>query len=945
MKKHSCYFVSLLSAILLHSCTWDASVYDEYIDPNGQLAKCPGFCEHDRVITDANECTNVGGEWISEINYCEIADIFWTPELCHSFGGTWYGRKGTDLGNGRYILVRNKDPEVMSPASDEIEYICGSYDYVTDTKNPANTCDESEIQTLRHLQRVGLCTAQANHCVLIKTSATPLDDSAVFEPGSNEKTNEYLAICSQCDSGQASCSIDGTSKNTKCVDILSSNDHCGSCLNKCDTKSQQCRGGVCVDVGQCIDGELCDDGTCINPSSIQTCGFKTCEEYNNWKDSSPQDKTQRPYLACPLNAECVMSEITQNYQCTCPYPEDIVLYREADNSYQCLSPSNPLSCGAKAYNNGNEPGIICSGDQQCIKENNQYICKQLCEDGFVFCSDVNSPTGQAGNCVKKLSDEYCGATPDPNNNNVCGTSIHACDPNQNMVCGNDFQCQCKDGLVNCDGKCIDPNTNNDFCGAFGSCSSTDALAGKQCNTTLEHCANGSCVCNSGYVRCGTECIDPKTNPQYCGVNNDCSYEFKDKPAEQNKDSLKGDCSKYNGITLDSHAVCKLESGSANCKCENDKYELAKIDRYGTGATWQCVDPKTDPMYCESCISGNKENCKTNTNACISGYQCSAGKCVASNCNAPKVQCGDMCVDKNTFHVNDTCTACASDYCAENGQVASGCFLNTKTDVNNCGSCGNQCPTGAACVDGKCTCPTGSQECNKDGQKECINLEVMHYSNCYTCKDGWVDADNKSYNGCETNIAHDPDNCGLVGNKCYNNTFYQNVARACADGQCLFTCKAGYATCKTNSNGCETDIQTDVKHCGSCTEDCTRYDYSKNCNHGECCSKDKASYLTTCCDGLYNIKEGNNYSCKANNTSKGCIYRGTGSIVNRNTTCCGDSKLWKDKNNNTYLCSPDTQSAEWCVSRGTVSNSSSCCTDSTATRNGNSYSYNYTCTPN
>jgi hypothetical protein len=58
-----------------------------------------------------------------------------------------------------------------------------------------------------------------------------------------------------------------------------------------------------------------------------------------------------------------------------------------------------------------------------------------------------------------------------------------------------------------------------------------------------------------------------------------------------------------------------------------------------------------------------------------------------------------------------------------------------------------------------------------------------------------------------------------------------ATRTCDSGVCNGTCTAGYGDCDTNklSNGCETDLQSDANHCGSCTSRC-KY---RSCMAGAC----------------------------------------------------------------------------------------------------------------
>lgn len=80
---------------------------------------------------------------------------------------------------------------------------------------------------------------------------------------------------------------------------------------------------------------------------------------------------------------------------------------------------------------------------------------------------------------------------------------------------------CKVGQVVCDGKCIDPYSDAQHCGASGAC--VGAAAGMACGR--DHiCVNGSCAlgCEAGKVLCSGHCIDPLTDATFCGASADCT---------------------------------------------------------------------------------------------------------------------------------------------------------------------------------------------------------------------------------------------------------------------------------------------------------------------------------------------------------------------------------------------------------------------------------------
>jgi hypothetical protein len=126
----------------------------------------------------------------------------------------------------------------------------------------------------------------------------------------------------------------------------------------------------------------------------------------------------------------------------------------------------------------------------------------------------------------------------------------------------------------------------------------------------------------------------------------------------------------------------------------------------------------------------------------------------------------------------------------------------------------QCGAG----DTRCERPHSDAHCS-DG--ECVITR---------CRDGYVDCDGMSDNGCEA-MLNTAQNCGLCGATCRYN---RGVAR-CAAGRCeLDTCESGYGNCDDDDdNGCETDLNT-LSNCGGCGKTCGEVTNAQaGCKAGKC----------------------------------------------------------------------------------------------------------------
>ena len=164
--------------------------------------------------------------------------------------------------------------------------------------------------------------------------------------------------------------------------------------------------------------------------------------------------------------------------------------------------------------------------------------------------------------------------------------------------------------------------------------------------------------------------------------------------------------------------------------------------------------------CGPCLSNCKQSC-TNTcygdappypkSCCLSTETCCSGKCVnttsdKNNCGA----CGQVC--SGDFCRDGLCWACELGL-----TLCDGDCVDTKSNGANCGACGKECTGGKECIDGRCKCPENSTFCGG----VCTSLD-WDWNNCGAC--GVRCSNGCCYHGV-CGVSCGPDSCCPPGTLC------------------------------------------------------------------------------------------------------------------------------------------------------------------------------------
>ena len=316
-------------------------------------------------------------------------------------------------------------------------------------------------------------------------------------------------------------------------------------------------------------------------------------------------------------------------------------------------------------------------------DNVPMCASSTCAEPYATCStskylcdiDLDTDSNNCGSCGNKCPNDQWRVT-NLRASWICvgGGCTMVCNPSS-------FYADCN-GMIE-DG-CETSITGPENCGSCGNKCADDQI-----------CSGGKCVgCKANEVLCGTQCVDLMGNDSHCSACNNACSPF---PAGFPSDGA--------------NAYWGCKEG----ECNNRKCRQPWAD---------CNNDTVDG--CEITLERDRLNCGQCGKACAPGEMCANGICQCNpgpsgcdcnddfeadlmNCGA----CGNRCLDRTNAPA--TCkfgrcgNVCNAGFGDCNTDMFDGCEIDLMRDPQNCGTCGNRCATGQACIDGKCAvepCPDG-----------------------------------------------------------------------------------------------------------------------------------------------------------------------------------------------------------------------------------------------
>jgi hypothetical protein len=550
----------------------------------------------------------------------------------------------------------------------------------------------------------------------------------------------------------------------------------GSAQNGCPPNQVSRRGSGCV----CrTTGRPPENGVCPCPSGQIDCGGRCAE---CCADADCEDGNLCTTNTCP-DGRCRRARVV------CPPASNQCLVAQCRPDTGCLE--TPMADGTPCedgdpctLNDTCQAGVCMAGPPRDCSEFDVPCSPSVCDVGTGDCRPAPLPDGTT-----------CGGEVD-----LCaepGSCLAgACQPGQPIPCTPSTACH----EAHCDpasGDCVEvtlPDETECGAGKFcrgGQCQGPGAVGiGEECDVNGD-CATGTCLEGA--------CSDCGLPGDRCGASATC--------CRGACTSGRCGCKGTSASCADNAECCSGTCGSGACACK-------ETDRT-CSSNQECCSGICESGRCACVTQGG--SCGGGAGCCTPGYCNDRGICDCRGLYEPTNSRNECC--SNKWDGNSICTCellgqeCSESYHCCNGidvACCDGTCVELDSNLDHCGACGVEAPSGGICSFGEPTCTAGffnsGGKCCPNGWRNCggtcrdIRVDLFHCGACNvsvpsggicssgtpTCtagahiSDGHCCPDVIFTDWCEdrcVNKDSDPLHCGRCGRECSGARFI------CAGGKC------------------------------------------------------------------------------------------------------------------------------------------------------------------
>ncbi|MBO4350391.1 MAG: SH3 domain-containing protein [Proteobacteria bacterium] len=529
----------------------------------------------------------------------------------------------------------------------------------------------------------------------------------------------------------------------------------------------------------------------------------------------------------------------------------------------------------------------CDSDDAYERGGVQCNATYIIDDSGNLCN-----FGECGAYDNDLRDHFCpSATPlcikDESGRHYCGTHCPEGYTQTDSSCekGNG---QCGGGQIYCNGTCVNPNTDPTFCGS-------DALCIPNPCSSEQTCIDGKCACPNNQLLCNDQCIDVQNDIEHCG---DCETNCTEMEGWAEGVCDGGRCTPSTCIEgyhtspqTDGSIMCEAEPcGDSGLPCPPNSYCIPEMSQCvcNTGYTNclnGCFDLNSSIIHCGMC--DNACEVANADNMCVDGlcsFTCHDGYKVSAD--------GTYCEPQQTEDCTENEKRCHDNYfeiCKDNTWVvAEDCTpsQNQKSQCDPASGCIKYCMSGFAfCPPNDCVDITSSlthcgecdNACNVANATNICNLAQCEFS----CNPGF--ALNKDGTGCEVTACTEG-SVQCVGKDiqtCKNSQWVTTKTCTTDVVNAEPICQNAQCSraCKSGFSECGgkcVNYQSDVNNCGGCGSKCNVPNAENKCNSGKCSFTCKSGYTI-------------------NSAGTGCEVK----ACDANTKRCSGLELQTCKNNNWF----------------------------------------------